>query len=66
MIPIVPFDNIIDRKSQGFNILLKYISKASILLRLPNLTYTSSLLGVGKTFIVKAILEYFKLPLYSV
>ncbi|KAJ5200407.1 hypothetical protein N7472_005611, partial [Penicillium cf. griseofulvum] len=48
IIPIVPFDD--------------YIGKASILLRLPNLTYTSSLPGVGKTFTVKVTSEYFKLP----
>ncbi|KAJ5597421.1 hypothetical protein N7537_007505 [Penicillium hordei] len=52
IIPTVPFDD--------------YIGKPSILLRLPNLTYTSSLPGVGKTFTVKVTSEYFKLPLYSV
>lgn len=34
LIPTVPFDDVIDRKGQGFNILLKYIGKAPILLRL--------------------------------
>ncbi|KAJ5210224.1 hypothetical protein N7491_010031, partial [Penicillium cf. griseofulvum] len=52
IIPTVPFDD--------------YIGKASILLRLPNLTYTSGLPGVGKTFTVKVTSEYFKLPLYSI
>ena len=66
MIPAVPFDDVIDRKGQGFNILLKYIGKASIRLRLPNLTCASGLPGVGKTFTVKVTSEYFKLPLYSV
>ncbi|KAJ5960726.1 ATPase AAA-type core, partial [Penicillium vulpinum] len=51
IIPTVPFDN--------------YIGKASIISRLPNLTYTSGPPGVGKTFTVKVTSEYFKLPLYS-
>lgn len=62
MIPTVPFDDVIDGKGQGFNILLKYVGKASMILRLPNLT----LPGVGKAFTVEATSEYFKLPLYSV
>lgn len=66
IIPTVPFDDVIDRKGQGFNILLKYVGKASILSSLPYLTYTSGPPGVGKTFTVKATSEYFKLPLYSV
>lgn len=30
MIPTVPFDDVIDGKGQGFNILLKYVGKASM------------------------------------
>ncbi|KAI2734361.1 hypothetical protein DTO013E5_10039 [Penicillium roqueforti] len=62
MIPKVPFDDVIDGKGQGFNILLKYVGKASMILRLPNLTSP----GVGKAFTVEATSEYFKLPLYSI
>ncbi|KAJ6004567.1 ATPase AAA-type core [Penicillium canescens] len=66
MIPTVPFDDVIDGKGQGFNILLKYVGKASMLSRLPNLTRASGPPGVGKTFTVEATSEYFKLPLYSI
>jgi AAA+ superfamily predicted ATPase len=66
MIPTVPFDDVIDGKGQGFNILLKYVGKASMLSSLPNLTCASGPPGVGKTFTVEATSEYFKLPLYSV
>ncbi|CRL30762.1 ATPase, AAA-type, core [Penicillium camemberti] len=66
MIPTVPFDDVIDRKGQEFNILLKYIGKASILSSLPYLTYTSGPPGVRKTFTVKTTSKYFKLPLYSI
>ncbi|CAG8289292.1 unnamed protein product, partial [Penicillium salamii] len=62
MIPTVPFDDVIDGKGQGFNILLKYVGKASMISRLPNLTSP----GVGKAFTVEATSEYFKLPLYSI
>ncbi|OQD95766.1 hypothetical protein PENVUL_c105G04986 [Penicillium vulpinum] len=66
MIPTIPFDDVIDGKGQGFNILLKYIGKPSILSRLPILTRASGPPGVGKTFTVEATSEYFKLPLYSI
>ncbi|CAG8054208.1 unnamed protein product [Penicillium salamii] len=66
MIPTVPFDDVIDGKGQGFNILQKYVGKASMLSRLPNLTCTSGPPGVGKTFTAEATSEYFKLPLYSI
>ena len=35
LIPTVPFDDLIDGKGQGFNILLKYVGKAPMLSRLP-------------------------------
>ncbi|CAG8017779.1 unnamed protein product [Penicillium salamii] len=66
MIPTVPFDDVIDGKGQGFNILLKYVGKASMLSSLPNLTCASGPPGVGKTFTVEATSEYSKLPLYSI
>ncbi|CAG7985873.1 unnamed protein product [Penicillium salamii] len=66
LIPTLRFDDVIDGKGQGFNILLKYVGKASILSRLPNLTCISGPPGVGKTFTVEATSEYFKLPLYSI
>ncbi|QQK48046.1 ATPase, AAA-type, core [Penicillium digitatum] len=48
MIPTVPFDEVIDGKGQGFNLLLNGPP------------------GVGKTFMVEATSEHFKLPLYSI
>jgi hypothetical protein len=66
MMPTVPFDDVIDGKGQGFNILLKYVDKVFILSSLLNLTCASGPPGVGKTFTVEATSEYFKLPLYSV
>lgn len=66
LIPTVPFDDVIDGKGQGLNILLKYVGKCIYYTMTYSLTHTSSPPGVGKTFTVKATSEYFKLPLYSV
>ncbi|EKV04220.1 hypothetical protein PDIG_90840 [Penicillium digitatum PHI26] len=66
MIPTVPFDEVIDGKGQGFNLLLKYVGKAYMISRLPNITCVSGPPGVGKTFMVEATSEHFKLPLYSI
>lgn len=67
LIPTVPFDDVIDGKGQGLNILLKYVGKGSLYsIKISSLTYASGPPGVGKTFTVEATSEYFKLPLYSV
>ncbi|CAP79317.1 Pc17g00300 [Penicillium rubens Wisconsin 54-1255] len=55
LIPTVPFDDVIDGKGQGLNMLLNL-----------QLTRASGPPGVGKTFTVEATSEYFKLPLYSI
>lgn len=67
LIPTVPFDDVIDGKGQGLNILLKYVGKVSVYsVKTSALTHASGPPGVGKTFTVEATSEYFKLPLYSV
>lgn len=67
LIPTVPFDDIIDRKGQGLNILLEYVGKLIMYyIDASVLTHPSGPPGIGKTFTVEATSEYFKLPLYSV
>ena len=66
LIPTVPFDDVIDGKGQGLNILLKYVGKCIYYTMTCSLTHASGPPGVGKTFTVEATSEYFKLPLYSV
>ena len=66
MIPTIPFDDVIDGKGQGLNMLLEYVSKLMPSFEDSVLIRTSGPPGVGKTFTVEATSEYFKLPLYSV
>ncbi|KAJ5454033.1 uncharacterized protein N7458_004989 [Penicillium daleae] len=66
LIPTVPFDDVIDGKGQGLNILLKYVSKCLYYTVTWSLTHASGPPGVGKTFTVEATSEYFRLPLYSI
>ena len=67
LIPTVPFDDVIDGKGQGLNILLEYVGKIFMYyIEASVLTRVSGPPGVGKTFTVEATSEYFKLPLYSV
>ncbi|KAJ5938337.1 hypothetical protein N7466_001471 [Penicillium verhagenii] len=67
LIPTVPFDDVIDGKGQGLNILLEYVSNLFMhYIGSSALTYPSGPPGVGKTFTVEATSEYFKLPLYSI
>lgn len=67
LIPTVPFDDVIDGKGQGLNILLEYVGHLFMHhLDQSVLTHLSGPPGVGKTFTVEATSEYFKLPLYSV
>jgi hypothetical protein len=68
LIPTVPFDDVIDGKGQGLNILLEYVGFIFFLdfVEASTLTCASGPPGVGKTFTVEATSEYFQLPLYSV
>ncbi|KAJ5752813.1 ATPase AAA-type core [Penicillium odoratum] len=67
LIPTLPFDDVIDGKGQGLNILLEYVGNLFMhYLDASVLTYPSGPPGVGKTFTVEATSEYFKLPLYSI
>ena len=66
LIPTVPFDDVIDGKGQGLNILLEYVSKLFMTIEVSVLTRASGPPGVGKTFTVEATSEHFKKPLYSV
>ncbi|KAJ5292085.1 hypothetical protein N7478_001336 [Penicillium angulare] len=67
LIPTVPFDDVIDGKGQGLNILLEYVNKLFMQhIKTSILTRVSGPPGVGKTFTVEATSEYFKLPLYSI
>lgn len=67
LIPTVPFDDVIDGKGQGVNILLEYVGKLFMsYIEASVLTRASGPPGVGKTFTVEATSEYFQLPLYSV
>ena len=67
LIPTVPFDDVIDGKGQGLNILLEYVGFFFLnYVKDSTLTRASGPPGVGKTFTVEATSEYFKLPLYSV
>lgn len=64
LIPTVPFDDVIDGKGRGLNILLQCVGQGLPLLLC--LTHASGPPGVGKTFTVEATSELFELPLYSV
>ncbi|OJJ52063.1 hypothetical protein ASPSYDRAFT_165291, partial [Aspergillus sydowii CBS 593.65] len=67
LIPTVPFDDVIDGKGQGLNILLEYVGFFFLnYVKDSTLTRASGPPGVGKTFTVEATSEYFKLPLYSI
>ena len=68
LVPALPFDDIIDGKGRGLNILLQYVGRnhPTIASCLTSLTSTSGPPGVGKTFTVEATAERFNLPLYSV
>ena len=68
LIPAVPFDDVIDGKGQGLNILLEYVGKLFMYYYIEAfvLTRVSGPPGVGKTFTVEATSEYLKRPLYSV
>ena len=66
--PTKPFDDIIDGKGCGLNILLQYVGRNYPIIAscLTSLTSPSGPLGVGKTFIVEVTVERFNLPLYSI
>jgi hypothetical protein len=67
LIPTVPFDDVIDGKGQGLNVLLEYVGEwLMYYIEVFTLTRASGPPGVGKTFTVEAASEYFNLPLYSV
>ncbi|KAL2695082.1 hypothetical protein AAEP93_004143 [Penicillium crustosum] len=67
LIQTVPFDDVIDGKGQGVNILLEYVGKLFMsYIEASILTRVSGPPGVGKTFTVEATSEYFQLPLYSI
>lgn len=71
LVPALPFDDIIDGKGRGLNILLQYVGRnhpsiASCLISFFLFTFPSGPPGVGKTFTVEATAERFNLPLYSV
>ena len=68
LVQTLPFDDIIDGKGRGLNILLQYVGRnhPSITSCLTSLTSPSGPPGVGKTFTVEATAERFNLPLYSV
>ncbi|KAJ5135381.1 uncharacterized protein N7515_004659 [Penicillium bovifimosum] len=66
LIPTVPFDDVIDGKGQGLNILLEYVGKLFMYYIVASvLTRVSGPPGVGKTFTVEGTSEYLKRPLYS-
>ena len=68
LVPTLPFDDIIDGKGRGLNILLQYVDRDHPIIAssLTSLTSPSGPPGVGKTFTVEATAERFNLPLYSV
>ncbi|KAJ5135366.1 uncharacterized protein N7515_004644 [Penicillium bovifimosum] len=67
LIPTVPFDDVIDGKGQGLNILLEYVGKLFMYYIVASvLTRVSGPPGVGKTFTVEGTSEYLKRPLYSI
>ncbi|KZF22636.1 hypothetical protein L228DRAFT_131240 [Xylona heveae TC161] len=65
LVQTIPFDNGIDGKGLGLNILLQYAGKNPFSVA-SSLTFPSGPPGVGKTFTVEATSERFKLPLYSI
>ena len=68
LVPTLSFDDNIDGKGRGLNILLQYVGRnhPSIASCPTSLTSPSGPPGVGKTFTVEATAERFNLPLYSV
>ncbi|KAJ5982134.1 hypothetical protein N7451_012234 [Penicillium sp. IBT 35674x] len=67
LIPILPFDDVIDGKGQGLNILLEYVGDLFMhYIDASVQTYPSGPPGIGKTFTVEATSEHLKLPLYSI
>ncbi|KAF3398203.1 hypothetical protein F1880_005613 [Penicillium rolfsii] len=67
LIPTVPFDDVIDGKGQGLNILLEYVGNLFMYYIVVSvLTCVSGPPGVGKTFTVEATSEYLNQPLYSI
>lgn len=68
LVPTKPFDDIIDGKGRGLNILLQYVGRNHPIIAscLTSLTSPSGPPGIGKMFTVEATAERFNLPLYSV